>query len=123
MLGLTVRSIVIDRPNGMKNVPRRERAGSRNYRAASGATARTRAYFVQLAHDGRATCAMNRPIHSSSAAQPRVRGIDDGVYADLSDIADHQAELLAVMEIDLHVANRTANAIVKVETIRRAGAF
>jgi hypothetical protein len=28
-----------------------------------------------------------------------------------------------VMEIDLHVANRTANAIVKVETIRRAGAF
>ena len=114
MLGLAVQSIAIDRPDGMKNVLRRKRSGFRDYRAAGGATAGTRANFVQFAHDGRPACAMNSTIHSASAAQPRVRCVDDGVHRDFGDVADHQAELLPVREVDLHVINGTADeAIIK----------
>ena len=123
VLGCIVLSVSIDRTNGVKNVLRRKRAGSRDYRAASWATTRTRTNSIQLVHDVRPARAMNRPIHSASAAQARVRGVDDSVHPDLGDVADNQPELLPVGEIDLHVANRTANGIVKVETVKRAGAF
>jgi len=113
MLGLAVRSIVIDGPNGVENVLRRKRAGSGSHRSAGWATARTPANCIQFAHDGWPSGAMNRPIYSASAAQPCVRGVDDRIHADLGDVADHQAELLSFREIDLHAANCTANAIVK----------
>jgi hypothetical protein len=45
---------------------------------------------------------MDRPIHSTPGAQSAIRGIDNGVDADLRNIANHQAELSPVREIDLH---------------------
>src|SRR6202042_2549988 len=86
------------------NVLRRKCAGSGDHCAASWATAGACANFVQLAHDGRAARAMNRSIHSASAPQARVGGVDDRVHRDLGDVADEQAELLSVREIDLHLS-------------------
>ena len=58
--------------------------------------------FIQLAHDAGAAGAMDCAIHATAAAQAGIRGVDDGVHADLGDVADHQTEFLSVREIDLH---------------------
>ena len=66
---------------------------------------------------------MNGAIHAAPSAQTCIRRIDNGIHTDLGDIAHYQAELLPVRKIDLHIRNSTANAIVKVETIRCTCAF
>ena len=101
--GFAVHSIAIDGPNGVKHMPRWKRPGAGYNRAASGTSPRTDANSIQLAHDGRSARAMDSAIHAASASETRIRRIDDGIDANLRDIADHQAELLPMREIDLHI--------------------
>jgi len=123
LLGFAVPPIAVHGSHSVKNVLRGERP-SAGCNSASGATsARTRSNAIQLAHNGRAARAMNGAIHPASAMQTGIRRINDGIHAHLGDVAHHQPELLPVRKIDLHTRNRTADAIVKVETIRRTRAF
>ena len=97
-----VPSIVVNRSDRMNHVLRWKRAGRGYNRAAGGTTAGASADFVQLAHDGRPTRAMDGAIYSTAPAQPRIGCIDNGVDADFGDVADDQTEFLPVWEINLH---------------------
>jgi hypothetical protein len=99
---LVMASILIDGSHGVEDVLRGQRARRGDHGAASGTAARILADLIQLAHDDGPTGAVDRAIHSATAAQSGVGGVDHGIHPNPGDVADHQAELLAVGEIDLH---------------------
>jgi hypothetical protein len=109
--------VAIDRTHRVKNKLRGKRPGAGGHGTPGGTSARILANFIQLAHYGRSARAMNRPVDAASAAQARISRVHDRVNGDPGDVADDQAELLAALEIDLHIA------IVKVETIPRTRAL
>jgi hypothetical protein len=117
LFGLAVSSVTIDRTYRMKNKLRGKRSGVGDNRTSGWTPARLRPNLIQLPHDGWSTGAMDRTVDAASAAKSGISRVHDRVNRDPGNVADHQAELLAAREIDLHIA------IVKVETIRRTGAF
>jgi phosphoglycolate phosphatase len=102
LLRLPVLTVAINRTDCMKYVLGRKGTGRGRDRAAGGTTTGPRADLIQIAHDRRAAHAMNGAVHASAPVQTGIGGIDDGIDADLRDVANHQAELLAVGEIQVH---------------------
>jgi hypothetical protein len=45
---------------------------------------------------------VNCAIHASAASETGIGGVDDSIHANPGYIADHQAELLPMGEVDLH---------------------